>query len=146
MRSIVSGDYYRNFNIGIHKETPLRSKLCGRTSPARYLLPSVVSAGTNQVVSHHHHRRSQPAELAWGSVGLGKQLDPYRGSEGRADPIWLSVVNRDSDRNAKTSAHLLAFPFITYKLHELGHYGMGHQINSEFVLATGQGISENDKR
>ena len=91
MRSIVSGDYYRNFNIGIHKETPLRSKLCGRTSPARYLLPSVVSAGTNQVVSHHHHRRSQPAELAWGSVGLGKQLDPYRGSEGRADPIWLSV-------------------------------------------------------
>ena len=46
---------------------------------------------TNQVVSHHHHRRSQPAELAWGSVGLGKQLDPYRGSEGRADPIWLSV-------------------------------------------------------
>jgi len=79
-------------------------------------------------------------------VGLGKQLDPYRGSEGRADPIWLSVVNRDSDRNAKTSAHLLAFPFITYKLPELGHYGMGHQINSEFILATGQGISENDKR
>src|SRR5436189_6101237 len=65
MRSIVSGDYYRNFNIGIHKETPLRSKLCGRTSPARYLLPSVVSAGTNQAVSHHHHRRSQQAELAW---------------------------------------------------------------------------------
>src|SRR5436190_16424708 len=45
MRSIVSGDYYRNFNIEIHKETPLRSKPCGKTSPARYLLPSVVSAG-----------------------------------------------------------------------------------------------------
>ena len=89
-----------------------------------------------------HSRRSLHGDLG----DKESSWDPYRGSEGRADPIWLSVVNRDSDRNAKTSAHLLAFPFITYKLHELGHYGMGHQINSEFILATGQGISENDKR
>ena len=67
MRSIVSGDYYRNFNIGIHKETPLRSKLCGRTSPARYLLPSVVSASTTKwyliTTIDDHSRRSLHGDL-----------------------------------------------------------------------------------
>src|SRR6266850_4422073 len=45
-----------------------------------------------------------------------------------------SLVNRDCHRNAKATAHLLAFPFITlYKPNELGHFGDGKQVFIQFL-------------
>jgi hypothetical protein len=61
---------------------------------------------------------------------IQNETDPTE--EFRNDPFF--IVNRDCHRNAKATAHLLAFPFITfYKPNELGHFGDGKQVFMQFL-------------
>jgi hypothetical protein len=61
---------------------------------------------------------------------IQNETDPTE--EFRNDPFF--IVNRDCHRNAKATAHLLAFPFITlYNPNELGHFGEGKQVFMQFL-------------
>ena len=60
------------------------------------------------------------------------QNDTNPTEEFRNDPFF--IVKRDCYRNAKATAHLLAFPFITlHKPNELGHFGDGKQVFMQFL-------------